>query len=996
MNNSFDNPANEQEDKEKNLKNISSSLNEINPTSEFKLLNLKTKVDRQNNQSNLSEANVSFNPFKLSKKWFQNLPIQRKQLFSLILSDLISIVGLFIIAEVLIEPWEIKQIERQAISELAVTEDNYRNKIEQMGVSFKILATNNSIVEAARSAEKLDFKLKSRVREILQEKTEILEIEYATLVSKDLRIIANANEDRENELFSTTNLVQKLFDSKNKDIKQIQANAIVEWEELQKENPSLIAQGFSDREALIRYTITPVKDPANNQTIAALVSGHIVNNKNEIPNSILEDFNGGYSGIYLVKPDGKYALATGVNQGKGKTIKEADRGAELPDLSILDRALQAKGKIAIGNIKLEGQTYSLGAIALPREYQKIANIREKIVIDNEPIAILVRGTPQTALEELRRTYYLLHAPVLILFALFVNWTIARALRKTIATPIDRLRETTERFTSGDRTARSELNSLDQVGQLSVTFNHLADNIVKSETKLARAANQSMLLEKLASARNSQELESALNRILSQIRHILGVDRAVIYKFDRDWQGKITAESVAPGFPRSMGRQIIDPCFGEKYAKKYYQGRIKAINNIYEDGLTECHLKLLEPLAVRASVVLPIKTARDLYGLLIVHQCASFYEWQKSEIDYLAKFANEIGWSLNAFLLLEEKQEEAKRERENSQSLQQELLQLVSDVESLSQGDLTVRAKINGSEIGIFADLLNSAIDNLQDVVTLVKKSTAEVNNSIADNQHRIRLLASRTGEQKDRIDRTLQCVEKMTVSIAEVANNAKAAAKVARSASTTANLGGEAMELTVNSILQLHETILVTAKKVKRLGQSSQEIAKAISSIDRIALKTKVLAVNAGIEAGRAGEEGQGFVIVAEEVGKLAAQSASATKQIEQIVENIQIETSELTKTMKLGTAQIEEGTHLLKDTKSNLVQLVEVSRKIDLLVDSISSATISHAETSQSVNSLMQEIAKVSQETSKSSYEVSNSLQQTVEVAQKLQLSVRSYKVKN
>ncbi|MGF1487296.1 MAG: methyl-accepting chemotaxis protein [Prochloraceae cyanobacterium] len=983
MSNSLNDPANEREEQKKPTNQSEYDSTQIDRDSAPELLNFPPRSPRE------TETNLSLN----LNKWFKNLPVQKKQFLSLILSDLISVVGLFLVGEALINTWGEKEIIERSRAELTVTVDKYQNKIQQMGFSFKLLASNDSIVTAAKSGQDIDPDLRAKIKERLKEKTEILQIEYATLVDKELRIIANANQNRANQIFSPNGLVEQLF--KNRDIQQIQANGIVEWAELQQEKPPL-PKGFSEPEALIRYTITPVKNPENNRTIGALISGDIINNKIEIPQSILEDFNGGYSGIYLLKPDGQTALATGIYQSKSQTIKEADRAAVLPDTAIIQEARKAPNKIKTGKINSQGQEYIVSAIALPAEYQQRFDDGSKIIFDDRPVAILLRGTPTTSLQELRTTYYFLHFLILVPVVILVNWIIAILLRQTIATPIDRLRQTTISFIKGDRLARSGIDSYDEVGQLSNAFDHLADKIVKSQTKLSRSATQSMLLERLASARDSQELESALNRILSQIRHTISVDRAIIYKFDRDWQGTITAESVVPGFPRSIGKQIVDPCFEEKYAEQYQKGRVKAVDNVYEAGLTECYLKSIEPLAVKAYLIVPVQTARNLYGLLIVHQCASPHQWQQSEIDYLAKFASEIGWSLNAFLLLEEKQAEAARERENSSYLQQELLQLVNDVESLSQGDLTVHAEMEGSEIGIVADLLNSAVSNLRDVVALVKKSAAEVNESIAENQNTIHVLAERTSQQTNRIDRTLEYVQKMTVSITQVADNAKAAARVASSASLTANQGGEAMERTVKSILQVQDTILITAKKVKQLGQSSQQIAKAISLINQIALKTKVLAVNAGIEAGRAGEEGQGFVIVAEEVGKLAAQSATATKQIEQIVENIQIEASELAKTMKIGTAQIQEGTNLLKDTKNNLVRLVEVSQKIDRLVDSISSATISQAQTSQSVNNLMQEIAKVSQETSQSSYQVSHSLQQTVEIAQRLQSFVKSYKIKN
>jgi methyl-accepting chemotaxis protein len=185
-----------------------------------------------------------------------------------------------------------------------------------------------------------------------------------------------------------------------------------------------------------------------------------------------------------------------------------------------------------------------------------------------------------------------------------------------------------------------------------------------------------------------------------------------------------------------------------------------------------------------------------------------------------------------------------------------------------------------------------------------------------------------------------------------------------------------------------------TAKKVKRLGESSQQISKVVSLINQIALQTNLLAINAGIEAARAGEEGQGFAVVAEEVGELAARSAAATKEIEQIVENIQQETASVVEAMELGTTQVVEGTHLVEDAKQSLSQILEVSRQIDALVQSISSATVSQVETSQTITELMKDIAKVSERTSDSTRRVAGSLQQTVEIAQELQASVGTFKV--
>ena len=181
---------------------------------------------------------------------------------------------------------------------------------------------------------------------------------------------------------------------------------------------------------------------------------------------------------------------------------------------------------------------------------------------------------------------------------------------------------------------------------------------------------------------------------------------------------------------------------------------------------------------------------------------------------------------------------------------------------------------------------------------------------------------------------------------------------------------------------------------MKRLGESTQQISRVVSLINQIAMQTNLLAINAGIEAARAGEEGQGFAVVAEEVGELAARSAAATKEIEQIVENIQRETSDVVRAMEVGTTQVVEGTRIVEDAKLSLNQILDVSVQIDSLVQSISNATASQVETSQTVSDLMKAIAKVSQRTSDSSRQVSESLQQTVEISQHLQATVGTFKI--
>jgi methyl-accepting chemotaxis protein PixJ len=502
---------------------------------------------------------------------------------------------------------------------------------------------------------------------------------------------------------------------------------------------------------------------------------------------------------------------------------------------------------------------------------------------------------------------------------------------------------------------------------------------------------------LSRTHNSQDI---FNLAVQNIRKALKVERAVIYKIDENFHGSIIAESVVTDFPSSLGAEIHDPCLKD-YAEKYRRGRVVAINNIYQANLSECYIKQLETFAVKANLVTPILVGDSLLGLLIAHQCSQPRLWQQSDIDLFEQFARIVGLALERAKFLEQAQEERKeaekvsqQQRQHKERMQLQLLRLIDRLEGASQGDLTVRAEVTAGEIGTVADFFNSLLESWQEIVTQVKLAATQVNHAIADNSGSMGHLAIEALKQAQEISHTLEAVDQMRQSIKAVAKSAQQAADVARTAYNAAETGGTAIDLTVENIVGLRGIVGETAKKVKRLGESSQQISRVVAIINQLAMQTNLLAINTGIEAARAGEEAQGFAVIAEEVAVLAAQSSEATEEIEQIVATIQQETSEVVRAMESGTTQVVEGTRLVQNTKSSLNHILEVCSQIDQLVQSISTATVSQVQTSQEVSVLMQEIAKVSEMTSNSSRQVSTSLQETVEISQQLQESVRTFKV--
>ena len=198
------------------------------------------------------------------------------------------------------------------------------------------------------------------------------------------------------------------------------------------------------------------------------------------------------------------------------------------------------------------------------------------------------------------------------------------------------------------------------------------------------------------------------------------------------------------------------------------------------------------------------------------------------------------------------------------------------------------------------------------------------------------------------------------------------------------------MDDTVNSIIQLQTTVEETATKMKGLQESSQQIAQVVSLIEDIALKTNLLAINAS----RGANQGQGFNIFGEQLAALGEQSAAATKQIDQIVNKIKLDTKEVSEAMTKGNTQAATTTTLVQSTKQRLQDVLQRSQSINELMQSISQATISQIDTSSLITQLMQQIAEQSQARSDSSQQVSQSMEVTAQIAKELELAVEKFKI--
>ncbi|MCA1995262.1 MAG: methyl-accepting chemotaxis protein, partial [Coleofasciculus sp. S288] len=247
---------------------------------------------------------------------------------------------------------------------------------------------------------------------------------------------------------------------------------------------------------------------------------------------------------------------------------------------------------------------------------------------------------------------------------------------------------------------------------------------------------------------------------------------------------------------------------------------------------------------------------------------------EDELAVLGANINEMASQIKTLLeeqtLAAEEQRQLKEEqRQLKEQLQKRALELLMEVDPISKGDLTIRAKVTADEIGTIADSYNATVANLRKIVVKVQQAASQVAETTSSNETSVQALSTEALRQAEEIAAALERTQEMAESVRLVAANADQALAAVQESAQTVEEGDVAMNRTVNGILAIRETVAETAKKVKQLGESSQKISTVVNLISNFAAQTNLLALNASIEAARAGEEGRGFAVVADEVRSL-------------------------------------------------------------------------------------------------------------------------------
>jgi len=348
-----------------------------------------------------------------------------------------------------------------------------------------------------------------------------------------------------------------------------------------------------------------------------------------------------------------------------------------------------------------------------------------------------------------------------------------------------------------------------------------------------------------------------------------------------------------------------------------------------------------------------------------------------------------GWSL-----FQDSQNRLQVTEEQNEQNQNAILRLLDELADLADGDLTTEATVTEDFTGAIADSINFAIDQMRGLVKAIRDTALQVSVSAQETQKTAMHLADSSEHQAQEIAGASAAVNEMAVSIDQVSSNAAESTAVAERSVTIAKKGAEVVQNTIHGMDTIREQIQETSKRIKRLGESSQEIGDIVSLINDIADQTNILSLNAAIQASMAGDAGRGFAVVADEVQRLAERSSAATKQIEALVKTTQTDTNEAVISMEHTTAEVVRGARLAQDAGVALEEIETVSMSLADLIQNISNASRQQSLSAGHISNTMNVIQEITSQTSSGTTATAKSIGNLAEMSSQLRDSVSGFKL--
>lgn len=326
--------------------------------------------------------------------------------------------------------------------------------------------------------------------------------------------------------------------------------------------------------------------------------------------------------------------------------------------------------------------------------------------------------------------------------------------------------------------------------------------------------------------------------------------------------------------------------------------------------------------------------------------------------------------------------------------QEAIMRLLDEMGSLAEGDLTVKATVTEDMTGAIADSINFAVEQLRSLVQTITDTSVQVAASAQETQATAMHLAEAAEHQAQEITSASSRISEIAASIDQVSKNSAESADVAQRSVQIATKGAGVVRETIAGMDSIRDQIQETSKRIKRLGESSQEIGSIVELINDISEQTNILALNAAIQAASAGEAGRGFAVVADEVQRLAERASNATKRIETLVQTIQSDTNEAVSSMEQTTSEVVAGARLAEDAGTALGEIEKVSSDLSGLIQGISSAAQQQSGAAANITQAMNTIQQITSQTTRGANQTAESIGNLAQLAADLRRSVADFKL--
>lgn len=327
-------------------------------------------------------------------------------------------------------------------------------------------------------------------------------------------------------------------------------------------------------------------------------------------------------------------------------------------------------------------------------------------------------------------------------------------------------------------------------------------------------------------------------------------------------------------------------------------------------------------------------------------------------------------------------------------LQFSIMKLLEEVSDVADGDLTVEAEVSSEATGAIADAFNYMISELRSIVSRVQAATAEVGNTAVEIRATTERLSEGSEMQAEQIAATSTAMEKIAASIQQVSLAATQSLEVSNNALENARYGAQAVGNNIEAMTRVRAQVQETAKRIKRLGERSQEIDEIVRLIDDLADRTSILALNASLQAAAAGEQGRGFANVAEEVERLSERSAQALSNIAGLTKSIQNETREAVAAMEDTIREVVQGSQMANEAGATLQEIERVSVHLADLIENITETAVKQAENSKEISGAMSRISSITELVSAESRTNAASVRGLINSTERLRGSVSSFKL--